>query len=320
MKFKGWLFLVILAVNSCASWFAADEEHYDDRPLTIAVANLFSQLDRPRDLSFSWTGDWEFRRDRLALIDRDLRALRPDIVALQDMMERSGSRTDSDRAILRAASLNSYNWAKFDIAQLEELGETRSFAVATLKPIDVEVVTNEVIPMGSDGFMTTFKITGLPQPVLLFNVSLPLTSEDKSIWYPFLEEKIGKTIAIEKLCVERVIVAGSLPVDIELQKFQSFLKKLNLRDSSVGFCQVAERCATSTSQNDIFRAIHGDTNPLQTQRILVSQAAYIAGSSRILATPENSDSYNGKYKLDKLWPSAQFGWITKVKLPLCSAF
>jgi hypothetical protein len=138
------------------------------------------------------------------------------------------------------------------------------------------------------------------------------------MWYPFIQEKIEWFLKQHDLCRDRLVVLGTLPVELEFQKYKNFMESMHLKDTSLGFCQISERCETSSSQNDIFRNVAGDATSAQNIRILVPQDSHVSASTRILAVSEDIDLYKTKYKLSKLWPTKDFGWLAKVRFPVCS--
>jgi hypothetical protein len=87
-------------VNGCALLGIRSSERYDERSFSILNLNLFNQR-TPSTLSRkNWKGDWLFRRERLELIDEQLRISRPDIVVFQELLTRRGSPSESDINIL----------------------------------------------------------------------------------------------------------------------------------------------------------------------------------------------------------------------------
>jgi hypothetical protein len=292
---------------------------YSARTLTIGTLDMFSQQEQPRT-GKSWSGDWQFRRDRLDLIDEALRDVRPDIFVMQNALRRTGSVSESDELILQSGALNHYPWKDVVIESLPESGEARLLAVAIAKPLIFQPIPEKFkndSQFGIDGHLVFYSIKADDGNILVFDVQMPSKIDQSGLWYSLLEEKIRNAVKDFDSCLERVIIAGYLPFEQESRRFKEFLSGLGLKDSGVGFCQNAERCQTASGINGIFLATRGDENPSQVDRIMTHKWAMVyAAAPNFTRTMETSE-YQESYGLSRVWAAQRFGWVTQVRLPLC---
>lgn len=269
----------------------------------------------------AWTGDWIFRRQRLAIIDDQFRASRPDIILFQDVMQREDSSSESDLDILAVGSLRGYAAHSLPVANYDETQEIRSMAVAATKPLQFAEFQSDQRQMwniGTDGYLTLDVLQGSEQPIVIFNVQMPSKIGKKFLWYSFVEERISDFITKGKYCAKRLIVGGFLPADQSATRFDRFLSTLNLKDTSQGICQIIADCHTATLQNEIYLADQSEDAPVGvTDRILISKDATVYSASRNLANVETNDSLAKQFKLQRMWASHRFGWQATIKLPTC---
>lgn len=294
---------------------------YDKRALTVETVSLFNQRQPNRLSKKSWVGDWILRRSRLDLIDAEFKNLKPDVLMLQELLAKRGSTAESDQAILAAGSLANYLW-RLDLVEdyldtLEQ--EYLAFALAfPQKFSQLDGDKRQIWNMGTGGYLSvaTFEYEG--QPVDIFNVRLPDKSEGYQIWYSFLEERIVERLRLFRHCPKRVIVAGLMPGSEENPRYLSLLKSARLKDTAVGFCQIPSRCYTSTPTNELFMATEGERSPVRTDRILVSESAYVYSSGRVFDDPDPSPRYGKELGINQLWPTQRFGWMSQIRLARCS--
>lgn len=294
---------------------------YSERVLTVASIDMFSQQEQPR-AGKSWSGDWQFRRDRLELIDATLRDVRPDIVVMQNAMRRAGSVSESDELILKSGALNKYDWNDHVVEFLPESGEDRLLAVAITKPLRIATLPEGVknySQFGVDGHLVFYQIESDGGPVLVFNVLMPSRSDQSGLWYSLIEERIRGAVKDLNTCLERVVVAGYLPFEQESRRFKEFLLGLGLKDSGTGFCQNAEKCQTASSQNGIFLATRGDESSSQLDRIMTHQWAIIYGAGANFTRTVETSEYKDSYGLTRVWASQRYGWVARLRVPNCPA-
>jgi hypothetical protein len=280
---------------------------------------MFSQQEVGRNVK-SWSGDWQFRRDRLDLIDATLRDVRPDIVVFQNAMRRAGSVSESDELILRSGALNRYGWKDTKIENLLETGEERLLAVAVAKPLSHMSLPDDVklySQFGVDGHMALFPIINEASPVLVFNVQMPSRLDQSGLWYSLLEDKIRSAVKEQKTCLERVIVAGYLPFEQDSRRFKDFLSGLGIKDTGTGYCQNAEHCQTASAQNGIFLATRGDESSSQLDRIMVHQWAVVYSAGANFTRTMDTSEYKDTYGLSRVWAAQRYGWVARVRLPTC---
>ncbi len=296
---------------------------YDTRPVTIEVADLFNQRAVSRTLGASnWRGDWIFRRDRLDLVEKSFANLKPDLLLLQGVIERSSGGTERDQAILSAGALANYDWYSH---QVEEFADTQEYEVMSIAigPLDklspLNQPTKDIWLVGSGGFLQTGVVEIDRDPILVFNVKMPPLGDNGHYWYGFIEERIKERMRELKICPKRVVIAGYMPADDTNQDYTGFVSRIGARDVAEGVCQVQSRCYTATPVNDIFRVTEGDVTPSRPDKIFVHQSALIYSSSRSLDEGEPTNRVAEQFGLTKAWPSQRFGWITQVRFAKCTA-
>lgn len=293
---------------------------FSERVLTIASIDLFSQQEQPGS-GKSWAGDWQFRRDRLDLIDATFRDVRPDIVVMQNAMRRAGSVSESDELILKSGSLNRYDWQDLTIESLSETGEDRLLAVAVSKPLFHQKIpesSRNYSRFGVDGHLIYVPVDVDGSPVIVFNVQMPSKIEQSGLWYSLIEERIKDAVREFHSCIERVIVAGYLPFEQESRRFKDFLTGLRLKDTGSGYCQSAERCNTASPKNGIFLATRGDESASQVDRVMIHEFSIVYGAGANFNRTVDSSDYFDSYGLSRIWPSQRYGWVARVRIPNCA--
>lgn len=309
-------------LNGCA-WLMSQGSTYDQRPLTIQTLNLYNQRYKGRLTSKLWKGDWILRRHRLALIDLELRNIKPDLLMFQQSMARIGNRSESDKAILSAGALLDYEWQDQEVHRYEDTQEVEAMALA-LSP-SFRVITQpddqskgEMWVLGHTGYLQHSVLSYEDQSVDVFNVHLDVPTGTEGVWLQFIEEKIKEKRARPNSCPKRLIIGGYLPVSDLSESFLKFLQENGLKDVAGGFCLEENRCYTSTPSNEIFLATKGDESPSRVDRILVNQNAVVYLSRRNFANSNSFDEYVKGFGIEALWASQRFGWVTQLRLPRCS--
>ena len=128
----------------------------------------------------AWKGNWLLRRKRLEVIDFELRKVKPDILAFQNVMNRMESPSESDINILSFGSLRGYSWKSAFIKNYAETGEDKFQSLAVSLPLRFQQVGNDVYswPLGVDGFLSMYELFLVDRPILVFNVSMPKSTEN----------------------------------------------------------------------------------------------------------------------------------------------
>lgn len=315
----GIVAVLLTSLTACTTTQELDQLAALDTPVIVSTLDLFSQAELGKGIK-SWQGDWEFRRDRLDVIDNGLRDIRPDVAIFQNALSRSGSTAESDKIILAAGALARYEWHDTVIGTLKESGEDKSLVVAVAKPLMVDTAPTEermYWQMGSDGHVAFFTLNGAAEPILVVNVLMPSRRDQVGLWYSFIQERIQERIKQHKACLNRVIVAGYLPIDRDNRRAREFMDSLRLRDSATGFCQNAERCQTASANNELFALIRSDEGSGQVDRILVNATAGVLSSGLAFTRSVDSDQYKEIYGLSHIWASTRFGWVSRIKLAAC---
>lgn len=311
--------VAIAGFSGCITRFLSTG--YDERPLVIQTVSLFNQKTGSARRNSSWDGDWIFRRDRLDLIDRYFRGHRSDIVLFQQSMRKAMSEIEWDQAILSAGSFGEFAWRSEQVAEYGNSAETEWLSVAAAPSLSLKQrqpgESPSVWNVGPDGFLQAAAMMASGQSLAVFNVQMPSKIERDPIWFDFIEERVKDWIKIQGICPQRVIIGGFIPVDLEAKGFAELLDNLSLKDSSVGFCDVAVKCQTANPENEIFRYSSEGAVAQQVDRILVPAGAivYSAGKSLDEAAPGNE--YIRNFGLTWLWPSIRAGWQTSIRLPQC---
>jgi hypothetical protein len=321
-NFRSFVFLATSIIStSCVSWFQPTIS-YDTRPITLQSLSVFDQRQVSSESKLNWSGDWILRRERLDLIDQELRNDRPDIIILQDLMSRRGSPSESDELILKAGSLRGFESITDIVKQYDDSQEDEGMSVMVATPLKLtNRVENQryVWGIGADGYLTATVVEHETQPVVIFNVEMPSKIGRKFLWYTFIEERISEFMKQGGYCNERLIIAGYLPADQGAVRFQNFLKDLSLRDSGIGFCAVAGSCFTGTPTNELFVLTNPDEPGAQFDRILVNAQSMVLSASRNIVASEQASAYSRQYGLARLWAVQRFGWHATVRLPRCSS-
>ena len=314
--------IIILGMFTSCATSGMLKPSVGDRTLVITTLDLFAQTESPKN-GKNWSGDWEFRRDRLEMIDNALRDLRPDIAVFQNSMKRIGSVSESDELILKAGALPRYEWQDASIQQLPDSGEERSLAVAVLRPGTVAFSAKgdpqSYWPLGADGHVAIFVITNFGSPITLINILMPSRRDQLGLWTSFVKDRISEIIESKYACPERTIVAGYLPEEIYGQAANDRKLSVLLKDTSIGFCQNAVRCQTATMSNEIFAVTRPDADGGQLDRILVHQSAQIQGANLVFNTSREIDRYRDSYHIKTIWPGQRFGWLAKIRLAECNS-
>ena len=319
-----WLFLLATGcpMSGCVGGLFSLPASYDSRPVSVLTASLFNQRTPSRLVKSPWKGDWVLRRDRLTIIDKDLRNSQPDLILFQESMERIGSSAESDRKILGAGALSEYDWRQQQVGEYGDTQEAESLVVAASAPLKFPSTMDsqgETWAMGSGGFLMATTVEYENQPLVIFNVQMPPSISGGYVWYTFVQERIIAKLRKEKICSKRLIVGGYMPGDETVQRFAELLRSLQLKDASAGFCQIASRCYTATPINDIFMATVGEETPSRADKIFVHQNSNIYSSSRYLDDSDTSDHYVREFGINRLWPTQRFGWKVQVRLARCSS-
>lgn len=304
---------------SGCTWILSQNISYDRRPITIQTLNLYNQRLKGRLSDKLWKGDWILRRHRLALIDTELRSIKPDISLFQQMLARHANPSESDRAILSAGALMDYEWEESLIRDFWDTQESEIVAVAispSLQFLRGKVRENRWI-MGNQGFLQHSIVSYEGQPIDIFNLQFDIPRREQDTWLEFVESKIKERAQSADFCQKRLIIAGYIPFNDLSENFQKFILRYDLKDSASGFCLEENRCYTATPTNEIFLATVGDESPTRSDRIYVNQAAFIYSSRRNFSSSDALDEYAKGFGMQALWPSQRYGWGVQLRMPRC---
>lgn len=323
---KPWLFLglvvtltMALLVGCVTGWITGGG--IDSRVLNVQTLSLFNQRINSKLKDQSWLGDWIFRRERLALIDDDLRDSKPDLLILQEVLSRNGSPSESDENILAAGALQGYEFESLKIQEYEDTREFEELAVAASLPLKITPFRNPNLRrlwnLGIDGFMSVHMVSNEDQDISVFNVKMPSKVEDRGVWYQFMQEQIYQHLKAGGFCPERLIIAGFMPVDVDQIRFKEFLTRLQVKDVAEEACRITSACNTLSPTNEILLATMGSEEPSRTDRILVNSEAYVFSTARSFIQSTPASSYTKSFGLTRLWAARRFGWGASVRIPRC---
>lgn len=314
-------FALAVGLGGCIESLFRQAGGFDQRPITVQTLSLFNQRDPSRLVKRSWKGDWILRRDRLDLIDGELRNTKPDILLLQDMIAKVGSTAESDRRILSAGALIDYEWRDRKVESYADTQEIQSLGIAVGVPYrfvkDAEG-ERDLWLMGTGGYLEAATVDYEGQPVTVFNVQMPLQTDTSYLWYSFVQERVTERLKRTRACPKRVVIGGLMPGDEGARRFAQFVQTLQLRDVSSGFCQIASKCFTATPTNDIYMATIGDESPTRVDRIFAHQSALVYSSVRDFDDSDPNNRYAREFGLSRLWPTQRFGWVAQLRLARCS--
>ena len=315
----GLTFSLVSVLQGCIHQKLMPAETFDSRPLLVQTLSLFDQRQQPTLRETSWKGDWIFRRQRLEMVDAGLRATKPDLLLLQDVLAKIGSPVEDDERILSAGALKDYTWQSTAVGSFSDTNETYHMATAAGIALRFGALppTRHWV-MGRDGYLQASQVIFEGSVVAILNVQMPKDSQATSLWARFIGERARAWVKEVGGCQERLIVGGYMPGSHGGQRYEDLQDQLMLKEAAVGYCQIASKCHTATPVNDIYSATEGGGNPERQDRIFVPKSAYIYSSVRNFDAGKSADRYLQRYGLLKLWPTRRFGWLAGVRLPRCS--
>jgi len=311
-----------LLLGGCVSWFGFGTQ-YDEHSFVVQTIDLFNQRDlsKATGTPASWRGDWIFRRLRLAAVDRQLHGNRPELLILQSAMEREGSPSESDSAILGAGVLNGYDWREVPAITYGDTNESQNLAVAVALPLKINRqllgTSHDSWKMGEGGFLTLTVVDYESQPLSIFNVQMPPEERGEFPWYTFVQERVTEHLRDKHQCNKRVIIAGYMPGDLASRRIAEMLETLQMKETSRGFCFQPDRCFTSTINNEMFMLSAADTTSQQTNKIFVQEDTDVYSNNVVMNEAESAPYYIRRFGLTQLWPTQRYGWSATIRLARC---
>ncbi|MBC7659612.1 MAG: hypothetical protein H7249_07880 [Chitinophagaceae bacterium] len=311
---------LLFSQTSCALFGGQGPREFDERSFSILNLNLFNQRTQSALSTKNWKGDWLYRRERLELVDEQLRVSRPDIVVLQEALTRRDSPSESDMNILSAGALEGYEWDASLVQSYRDTQEMQYSAAAVGLPVKLvarDMALKSVWPIGVDGAMS-YSLLELDQfPILVVNLQMPEATQKADAWYGFVRSELRGLLKSTGVCQQRMIVSGHIPGSSIWKGYSEFVSEFNLKDTSTGFCEAASDCLTTSPQNDLFAAINNGQGASHSERILVPLETIILSSGTAM-NKMHSTSVNGPaYGVHRLWASPSFGWIAGLRLARC---
>lgn len=304
---------------SCTEIFVSSS-YFDSRRVTVQLLTLFNQRTTLTNQNHQWRGDWVFRRERLDLIDKGLRNVKPDIVIFQEMMVRQNSLTESDQTILSAGSLLGYQWAFHDIQEYYDTEELEKAAVAIGLPLKLttDEQLNTYFRNFENGYIAPFIANHEGQNIAIINFQEPSTHN--ASWFDLLESHTKHFLSEKGICSKRLIMAGNIHSEASEESLRTLLQELNLKDLAEGLCEQESTCYTATSINELYYLTNGDKLPTRKDRIFVHKDTIVYFSERNFDdTSLFPYRLRSNYSMTQIWPSYRFGWVATIRLPRCQS-
>lgn len=302
-------------LGGCLTLSSIKKVNYEPRFLVLRTYNLFNQRIPPNDTSYSWLGDWVFRRERLSTVDAALRQSKPDVLVFQQLMAKKDSDIESDTEILSSGALNQFEWHVNPVRYFSDTAEQEYHGLAYSLPLRlVPREQPEVVKVFSEQMMMTVSVLALEnEPLAIFNVEAlgPVDDEVLSSVITAIEQKRSEL----GICPERVVIAGFLGT-VSARKFSDQAEaKLSMKNSSAGFCEIETQCFTTTPLNGIY-LISGNNSSYQSDYIFTHADAIVASSHRTF-TEEGSEP-NRMFGLPGMWGSRTYGLESNIRFKRCS--
>lgn len=311
MVAAGPLLIFLLFLSSCVNLGTSS---YDQRRITFQTINDYNQRDHLENIN--WRGDWMFRRDRLELIDSELRQVKPDIIVFQEFMTRRNSTVESDQSIFSDGALTGYQWSSMETNRYFDTDEIENAAIAVGLPLVLDQSKKKLLPIGN-GYISYFRVVLEEQPIAVFNLKEPHNVNYN--WLALVKNFISATMQTEQICLKRMIVAGEISAGEFPENLRIFQEQLSLKDIAQGLCENENKCHTQTPTNELFYLVHGEKIPTRKNRILIHSQSIIYSSNRNLDKPKPLPfRLRSQYQMGQIWPSTQMGWVGSVRLPKCT--
>jgi hypothetical protein len=320
MKASSWsvvaLVLACLSQQQCATTIFRKTFTRDQSLVSIGAGSFFNQRAHPPEKN--WQGDWVLRRERLHLIDEELLKMQPDILVLQETMARTGSAFDSDQRILRAGSLADYVWSNAAVKYYPDTDEEEYISVVSKQAILKErtLAPSQLITPAHGGALALQVIHLYNQaPLTVAHLTLPQGASDEARFLAQVKSQIDTFLKQEHLCEERLVLAGILPRE-KSKNFQDFLKNFRLKDSVPENC-LLEDCPNPHPTNLFFQVSKSGEADTRSARIYVPISGTLVESTVLFSAPQDSGLFVDSYGISSLWPTAHYGWMTRLKFSSC---
>jgi endonuclease/exonuclease/phosphatase family metal-dependent hydrolase len=287
VKYKGWLFLVILAVSSACVHFSG---HSD--AIFFATLNLDHQHD-----SSEIKADWAFRRERLRYFISLLTESNPDVVGFQQALSRNSNPQDDDQKILQRSSLGQHVSASARVKKYTETYEEEALLTFSA----YEINTNKQIEFADESHALLTHLQAPGGVVYLYNVGM------KS---PDALTKLFRLISTSR-CLTRHVILGDF--------HGSFISKViyenDFLDTAEEFCR--DDCDTVALSNPIVKRYYPEFTALRRARILVHKDAIIESAGIQFSRTTNAPFILQRRDLNEIAVGPYWGWGSRVRLPRC---
>lgn len=315
------VFLIYIAIGSllgsCASLPNFSQSSYDQKILVFRTYNLFNQRIPPNHTNLNWKGDWIFRRERLELIDRELRLSRPDVLLFQQMLTKDENSFESDQNILAEGSLSGYEWSTQPVVNHEDTSETESHGLVYSLPLRLVPQGNEkgsikIFP--GESKVTHNVLAFENEPITIFNIEIKRVTENL---FAEIAQYIFDLVNKKELCLERVLIGGYFGETSPRKIIDAFQKYFPIKNVSTGFCEIEIKCYTSTPFNELFLVTTNINSSYQSDYFFTHNKTIIFTSNIVFEKGSSIKDLDNKYGMSKFWGSRTFGLETGVKLKKC---
>ena len=291
------------------------------QPLLIQTLSLYNQqLTASSDQPKTWIGDWFFRHKRLALIQQPLSEDQADLIFLQEAMEKKDNDYKSDRHILKAGALSSYDFQKMITNTFHSTDEIEYALLAYKKSATFfpQPKAPQLHKLGTDGYVTTSSAMLNNERLLVVHVHMPKNGTSQQ-WFHELKKKIKQRLLSTDTCQNRLIIGGYFTNEPNNPYYLKLLQDLRLKDTAQGFCELETSCYTLDPRQDLAQLALQDQSLNRSDRILVPIDAAVLNSQLNFNTSVPAPpTFQATYGLKKLFPSIRFGWQSNVIMPACA--
>lgn len=306
------------SLGGCLTLSSIKKVGYEPRFLVLRTYNLFNQRIPPNDSSYSWLGDWVFRRERLGTVDAALRESKPDVLVFQQLMAKKDSDFESDTRILSSGALDQFEWHVSPVRYFSDTAEQEYHGIAYSLPLRlVPSEQPEMVEVFADQIMVTVSVLAMEnEPLAIFNFEALTAVVDDAVLADVIAAIEEKRSALG-ICRERVVLAGFLGT-VSARKFSDLAEaKLGMKNSSAGFCEIETQCFTTTPLNGIY-LISGNNSSYQSDYIFTHTDAIVASSHRTFTEEGELTEASRMFGLPGMWGSRTYGLETSIRFKRCS--
>jgi hypothetical protein len=313
--------MITVLSQGCASFSGSRFSGYENRRIVIQYAPMFTQKNtKIGEEKYNWAGDWVFRRKRLALLDKQISSVKPDIILFQDLVYREYSPSESEFYILSAGATEDYSWhiSKTDEISISE--ESVASAAAMALPIKVDLLKSlsrkESWDLGNGSYIVVTRFKTEQGDAVLMSIKL-LEDDNGEIPYQMMANIVEEVISSTGVCRERFILSGEIPEDRISYLDQGIIEKLGFKDVAYDFCDELESCYTESIDNKLFSISNPNSINGRSSRILVHEKTKVLASLRNLENKISLGKEEDRYGLGSISANHRYGWLSTINLAIC---